>query len=383
MPGNERALGPYKHGQRYRVIVRRSDGTQFYASESEGGPQSFTDYEGAFGFIAAFNKEAKSDWTIEDCMTAYLEHLRTKGGLKRKGEPLKPITVATAEFRLRGFFGLPEHDKPLSMMTVAYCKRRYDVRAKAMAVVTQRNELISAKMFGAWLVKQGRLKFNPLAEVEPIGAKNSGKLVLKTDHARVFMTTALAEGSEEGLALALVLALGLRVSELIDRVVDDININPLTLNVPRAKTKAGERLLAIPGGTIARRLMAHVKGKALTDKLFGEMTRYSLYHHVERMCKKAGVPVVCLHGLRGSASTNIVGATYQGAGAAPQMSVTDAIEQARRQLGHENASITRSTYIAPGTEESAIASAKVNMLMGTDDQKPFPETNEQRDNNWN
>jgi integrase len=394
MSGNERAHGPYKHGKQWRVKIVGVDGQWEYAKEREDGPRSFATEDAAQAFVQAFKAETDNR-TIGATVATYLEHLATKGGTKRKGQPLRKTSLDSASFRLRAFFGLPEGDRLLATMTVAYCRQRYQVRIKKVAVDTHRNELIVAGVFAEWCVRQGYLRFNPVREIEPEGARRAGKDVLRLDDSRRFLETALKEGSREGLACALVLVLGLRASEICDRLVNDVNIRPALLTVPKAKTRAGVRTLAVPA-PLSSLLIAHVEGKERSERLFPDFTRYALHYHVQRLCKLAGVPVVCPHGLRGSAATNIV----EAAGAL--LSPTEAVEHARRQLGHENAGMTRGAYIAPGAEESAIAAQKMALLtppapdttlkpvyaepesnVGTATENPFPIGNHEEDHAWN
>ncbi len=257
---------------------------------------------------------------------------------------------------------------------------------KEVAVNTHRGELVIAGMFVEWCIRQGWLASNPIREVEPEGEKKAGKIVLRLDDSRTFLETALNEGSAEGLACAIVLVLGLRASELCDRVVGDVNLRPVLLEVPRSKTRAGIRTLCVPA-PLSQRLTAHVEGRDRSEPLFSGFTRYALHYHVARLCKLAKVPVVCPHGLRGSAATNIVeaaGALLMQPLAQPGSSVVDAVERARRQLGHESSSMTVGAYIAPGTVESLAAQQKMSLLATPIAVENTSVSNEQSDEGgWN
>lgn len=352
MPGtNEKAYGPFQHGNRWRVrlvIDGRFAGYRYYESESEGK-----------AYVDTFRRVTETK-TIGQVVRDYLEHLARHGGPK-KDEPLRQSSLDSIRHRLTAFLQLEIEDRPLTALTPAFARKLYEARkARGVRVDTLRGELSVAKVFGDWwLVRLKLLKSNPFADIKAEGTRNVGKATLKLDDARTFLACALDECTEEGLMCALILVLGLRVSELTDRTVDDVNSSPPALNVPRGKTRAAKRLLGLPA-PLSDRLLAHIRGKARTDRLFTK-SRYSIHHHVMRLCKAADVPVVCPHGLRGSAATNIVeanGATLAG--------VESSIRAAQAQLGHENAGITVSTYIAPGTIETATAAAKMRLLGGNE-----------------
>lgn len=348
MPGtNERAYGPFKHGNRYRVRIVTGgsfSGYRYFESESD-----------AKAYVDTFRRVTETK-TIGQVVKDYLEHLARHGGPK-KDEPLRQSSLDSIRHRLTAFLQLEIEDRPLTALTPAFARRLYEQRkVRGVRVDTLRGELSVAKVFGEWwLVRNKLVKVNPFTELKAEGTRNVGKATLKLDDARLFMQAALDECTEEGLMCALILVLGLRVSELTDRLVDDVNTTPCALNVPRGKTRAAKRLLGVPA-PLSDRLLAHIRGKERTAPLFSK-SRYSIHHHALRLCKLVGVPVVCPHGLRGSAATNIVEAN-----GATLATVEDAVRRAQAQLGHESSAITRSTYIAPGAEETAIAAAKIRLL---------------------
>lgn len=212
------------------------------------------------------------------------------------------------------------------------------------AVDTHRNTLAMAKRFGAWCVKAPRAYFasNPLAEIDPIGRRVRGKEQPRVDEARRFLAVCeehAARGDAGAIAAMTALILGMRASEVVDRVVRDRDDGGRLLWIPDAKTPAGRRTLEVPEnlGAHLRKLTAR---KGPTDRLFPDKDRHWILYHVRRMCRAAGVPEITSHSLRALHSTIAVdhGATGRVVAAA---------------LGHTSFAITKGHYLPRGTVERA------------------------------
>lgn len=358
MPGKAKVNGPYQHGKRWRVIL--------YAGTRQEGYRSFDSEREAREFVATFREEA-DEHSIGQAVAAYVDHLARYGGSKAR-RPLRPSTVVSTRYRLIAYFQLPMKDRPLATLSPTYVETLYREQIKrGVRVDTHRGQLAVTVAFLNWCVDQEWLRSNPAASVRPEGERSFGKTVLRVDDARKFLHTALADASDSGLACAILLVLGLRCSELTERLVGDINIEPVLLNVPKGKSRAARRLLRVPA-PLSQRLIAHVSGRDRSDRLF-RFTRYALHYHVERICKLAEVPIVCPHGLRGSAATNA-------------LELGGDLSKLVPAMGHETKNVTERHYIAPGVIESSEAAAKVALLMGdagndleTVGQNPFPELN--------
>ncbi|MDB4982109.1 MAG: integrase [Myxococcales bacterium] len=96
------------------------------------------------------------------------------------------------------------------------------------------------------------------------------------------------------------LLMGMRVSEIADRIVRNLDDEGRLLWITDAKTQAGIRRLQVPQQLqpLLRRIAAN---KQPTDRLFGpKVHRHMVLRHVRRICKAAGVPVIPPHGLRGT-----------------------------------------------------------------------------------
>jgi integrase len=340
MPGpkrKDRAVGPYPHGSGWRAVAIGADGSREYlsfASESE-----------ARDFIREFNARSENR-TITDTIEEWLKWLRVHGNNERG---LKEKSLETARYRLEGILR-PELSAAVGDVLPAAARRLYTARVLEVKPDTHRGELALAQQWGAFCVTRGYLRVNPFEAVKPTGARNARKRHLRVDAARLFTAAALGEGSAEGLAAALLLLTGMRASEVCDRVVGDVDDNGRLLCIDHAKSLAGERQLEIPS-VLRPRIAELVLGRPVLAPLFPGLTRHGLYHHVKRVCRAAGVPVVSPHDLRRSfASLSARSGT--------------ATEQVARTLGHADTGVTRRHYLDAGAEQSADSRRAEGILFG-------------------
>jgi site-specific recombinase XerC len=169
--------------------------------------------------------------TVSEAVQEYVVDRRECG--------LRAGTVKVTEFRLRAFFQL---DAEVDGSTMPYaetggkiddlrpkkCEELYREIVKTCAVDTHRNALSEAKTFGAWCVKKGWIATNPLADVTGVGQRNRGKKQLRIDEARKLVDVCLRkanEGDEGAVGVLTAFLLGLRASEVTDRVVRDLDDN--------------------------------------------------------------------------------------------------------------------------------------------------------------
>jgi integrase len=334
----ERVHGPYAHGKRFRLVIKSGDGKQ--------RKLTFDSEDEANEFKAELSKDCDPR-TIDEAVSAYLKHLRETG--------VKETSSKTHWYRLRAFFALGTIERnsggPLSRLTPERAKAFYDELRTKSAVDTHRNCLTLAKAFGAWCVKQGWLRTNPLADIEPMGRRKRGKEQFRVSEARKFITTcrALADNGDAGAIAAMTaLLLGMRASEVVERVVRDLDDDGRLLWIPNAKTDAGRRTLEVPE-LLRPHLVKLAKGKQPQDRLFTDSDRHYLLYHVRRICDLAKLPPVTAHSLRGLHSTL---ATEHG-------STGHVVASA---LGHTSYATTRAHYVKPGTVER-VARKRVQKLI--------------------
>lgn len=328
----ERVHGPYRHGNRWRVVLVRVDG--------ERSVETFAS-EAAAAKAAADLRGEIDGRTLAGAVDLYLAHLTARGRKER--------TVTTARYRLHGLLRLTERDRPLRHLTARVARELLERRRTEVVTDTQVGELAAARGFAGWCTAQGWLPGDPFAGLESEGQRARGKAQLRIDEARRFVERALDEGTLEGLAAAIALLMGLRASEITDRVVRDVDDGARVLWIERAKTRKGDRHLEVPE-VLRPRLAELVAGRPGGEPLWGDVDRHWLGYHVRRLCKAAGVPVVCPQGLRGTqASISVLAVPAEHVAAA---------------LGQTGPAVTRRHYLARGAEQAGQQRAALRVLAG-------------------
>lgn len=218
---------------------------------------------------------------------------------------------------------------------------------KTCAVDTHRNALAVAKTLGGWCVKAGVDRNEPARRDHRRRSAHRGKKQLRIDEARRLVDVCIREanqGDEAAVGVLTAFLLGLRASEVTDRVVRDLDDEGRLLWIEFGKTRRSRRTLEVPA-LLRPYLLALAKGRAADAQLISRTVsrrsgkkrdRYWLSHHVEWLCAEAKVPVVCtqsLHGLHASVATD-AGATSHVVASA---------------LGHSSPAVTHAHYIDGAT----------------------------------
>lgn len=355
-----RALGPYKHGNRYRVLVVAPGGGQ---RDRRTKRKTFDTAELAEAFIRKFyERVGRGTITIRAALEGYERHLETAG--------LQSVTVETMLRRTRGFFA-KEMGRPLGELTPAQARRMYkDLRSRprraewenplateakkerpTIAVQTHHGMLFEAKRFLRWCVSEGTLRASPLEEVEPVGVPNRGKEQLTIDEGRELLATCLREledGDEAALAVIIAAIFGIRAAAIASLTVRDIDDRGRVLVVRKSKTEASRNLRLRVPVELQPVLAGYVEGRI--GRLFPDRNRHWVLYHVKRLCRLAGVPEITVHGLRGTQGST---ATEEGATA----------EQVMKAYGHTSTAVGRRHYIRPGASESARAQRAAAALL--------------------
>src|SRR5688572_6432913 len=155
---SERALGPYPHFRKWRVIV-----------VGDGGQRTVKDYESeeeARAVVRSLRRKLDSDAskTVEEARVDYKRYLEQEKQNRAR-------SVDATEWRLSIFF--TDGDELLTELTPAGCARYYErLRTresrrtkKALSVDSHRNILAEAKTFLKWCVAKRWLRSNPLEGV--------------------------------------------------------------------------------------------------------------------------------------------------------------------------------------------------------------------------
>ena len=332
-----RAHGPYRHGNRWRILVVGVGGEQVAQSfETEAEAQSVVD-----ALKSTLTTEAK---TVQQAIDEYeVERTRAK----------KPAaSVATTVARITSLVR-PVLARQLSALTPARCLALYDVARGKYAVDTHRNALSEAKTWGSWLVKRRLAKRNPWAEVQGEGERRKGeKPQLRVDEARCWLNVALRKADEGELgAVAAMIALlcGLRSKEIVNLQARDIDDDGRVICIDKTKSKKGRRRLLVPD--VLRPYVLEAKRLKLPEAyLLGYHDRGWPTDWVVRLCKLAGVPRVTGHGMRGLHSTLAIDAGVSGAAVAASM-------------GHASVAITMAHYAEKGSDQRAATARTAKALV--------------------
>lgn len=250
---------------------------------------------------------------LGDALDEYERYMKAKGN--------RPRSITTTLQRLRPLFSMTDtitgNLKPgdLSKMWEAYASKK--------AVDTNANTLNQARTFMRWCSGKGWLKNSNLLDgIEVLGKRRKGKPQLSEDESRRFLTVALQlgrTGDRGATAAATALLLGMRASEIADRIVRDLDGGGRILAITSAKTEAGVRRLRVPG-VLQPLLQGLAAGKESGDRLLGpDANRHWVLRAVARICKAAKVPVVTTHGLRGTHATLAVDAGITGGAVAASL----------------------------------------------------------------
>lgn len=296
---------------------------------------------------------------IADVMTAWADD-------KLRSGRCQPVSMAHQHRRLRSFFG-GVMAEDIAALTPARAEKLYRGAVETptaktgqpLSAASHRFILKTARELLAWAVRRGYVGRNPFADVKPVGRPRAGKPQLRVEEARRFTHEAIRTFERTGSPLAIgalmALGMGLRTSEVLQRVVRDLDDGGRWLWVDAGKTVNARRQLEVPE-LIRPYLLRLAGGRAPHEPLFlspmtGEaLTRQALHKAVVSLCARAGVPRICTHSLRGLWATLAIGA-----GAA-----SHAVAAA---LGHHSFEITQRHYAQPSAITNA-QTARVTDVLG-------------------
>ena len=342
-------LGPYveKHGEkeRFRLILKSSGRRKplFYATLAEARRAK-----------AKLEKEVLqlNERTIGELIDEYGKYVEAYEGYREK-------TRTTERTRLLNFFAESAGTMRLSTITEHKAEQMYQSHAqrlgdrtgRVLSPATHRGDLRLLKRFGSWAQDAGHVAQNPFAHVEPLGRDRAGKPQLRMDELDRWLQVAWKDVQQgDSLALIAMLCLwrGLRVSEVLNRVVRDLDEGGAVLVIEHAKTRAGNRRVNIPE-FLRPFVQRHSAGQAPDAWLFRQelepwlpRRQQSVHKRVRSICRRAGVPMICTHSLRGMNATLKVQA-----GASE--------DYVARSIGHTSFGVTLRHYVDPAVKASVDA----------------------------
>ncbi len=319
--------GPYRHGDRWRLLTRRRDGSQAWTSFARRDLAQHAKSK-------AEEESERRGTTIEAAIVAFESHIRDVRKLKER----------SIETRIGGIERLHAGVDELEDVTPERARRLYRTYAASRAPATHRQTLVNCKTMWKWLAEEGWVARSPFDGVVPEGVVGHGKPQLTIDEARLFDAEAVKQATRDPGAVAALMALelGLRATEIVTRQVRDLDDGGRVMRIERGKTRASTRAIEVQE-PLRSLLGALAANRVPVAYLFpgddeGHRGRQWVWESVNRICKAAGVQGVSAHGLRGTFST--IG---QASGVATR-AVSDA-------LGHTATSMTRRHY----TDEAAVA----------------------------
>jgi len=322
----DRAYGPYKHRNKWRVVVVGADGertTATYTSEAVARQR-----------VAEVNAEAIGR-TVSDAIEAYMAV-----------STMAPRSQKCMTMRLRGITG--KQTRMLRRLTAQAVREHFAVRSQETSGDTQFHELASGRAFADWCIDKGWLAVNPFTGLKPTKARKRGKPQYRIDELRKLFDTCLSEDTKASTAVALAILCGMRAGAVTNRLVRDLDDGGQVLWIENDKTAAGNRQFRLPE-VLRDQLTKLAAGKPGNAKLFDNTDRNWLRYHTRRLAKKAGVPVLSPHSLRGTH-------------ASLARRLVD-VEHVAAALGHASPTITRRNYLAPGLEMDLQQQAVSSVLL--------------------
>lgn len=323
--------GPYftrfsKNSVGWRCYIRRSDGRRSAVRfDVEAEAQKFVEE------IKAKISGLDPRKTVEMALVDYRRFLQDKGNKKR--------SIDTTMIRLNEWLK-PVSKKYMTAVKAADVSRLYQVRVEGVKADTHRNELSEIKTFFRWAVKQNLIEKNPAEGIEPVGRRSHGKDQLRIDELKKWMRTAMKLAPLEPGAVAALMAvmLGLRATEIVERVVRDLDDEGRILWITSSKTQRGIRRLYVPRN-LRTLLLKLVAGRQADGWLLGaHHDRQYPNSWVKKICGLADVPVVTAHGMRGLHAT-----LAMEAGGSPEL--------VAKALGHSKVKTTYKHYATPESRE--------------------------------
>ncbi len=364
-------LGPRVNGPYYDSPTGKYK-LRVFVSYSDKGSDLYYDTEDSAQQSKEVIKKELTTPSIRPLGQILLDYMTEK---EQRGRA-KPESCKDQLRALRAFF-FDALDDDLTRITPKRAAALYEqaiavpkANGESRKAATHRFYLELAKGFFQWIVQKGYLTQNPFKEVIPVGRVSVGKTQLRLEEARMYAQTAfrLFDENKDILALASVvpLYLGLRASEVLRRKVRDVDAGGTLFWIDSGKTKHARRHLKVEAKELQERLAGLTQGRNPEEPLFGygetgkPRRPQALWTTTKRICKAAGVPLVCPHSFRG------LWATLSVESGAASSAVATA-------LGHGSFAMTARHYAQPEAVANARSARVIDMLRKEPSADPLSE----------
>lgn len=286
-----RIIGVYPKGRRHRVVYVCEDGKREEAT--------FESKAQANRYAARLEKELSAPLSLDEILAEYKMFLLAKGNRRK---PCKPHSAEKSTMRIRYLLD-DVHVPALTIDGLQECYRR---RIDSVRPDTHRRELGETKTFLRWCSKRGwlmNMRVDELLLVEPEGAMSRGsdsKPQLRIDEARLWSKSAIemiVDHGEGPLGALLCLVLGLRAGEVRRLHTRDVDDDGHVLWVDGTKSESARRRLDVP--EFLRPLLLNQIRQAKGPSLWKYKGNNWVYKWTQRICERAGIPIVCAQSMRG------------------------------------------------------------------------------------
>lgn len=316
--------------------------------ERKFDPEEVLTVEGLIGRYLAYQREVKGNrkWSYENC------------GLRLRQFFRDHLTHSVSRLT-------PEKAEEIYHLHV---DRKHFRTGNRLSDATQQGDCKKARAMFYWAARRDLIPTNPFERVELVGKPKRGKKQLTADEGERFVKVGIEKfvRSSDQLALAAVVCIttGGRASEVLKRIIADVDEGGTVLIVREREADAQAGAATVKNVSSNRRLFLHPQlqplvaalaaGRHAEALLFGrygyKAEAQSLRKKVHQICKAAKVPKVTTHSLRGWYATSIYRRSLDPS-------------QTAAMLGHSDFRMTERCYLDPsGTAQARVA--HVGRLLG-------------------
>jgi site-specific recombinase XerD len=266
-------------------------------------------------------------------------------------------TIATRKIQLNSFLAwlLKETNSndPLEITSIDAAKYRKHLQARGLEPNTINTALSAIYAICSWMVKEGHLAYNPVAEVERVGIVATAPRGLdKNEQHRLIRTAATLKNKRNYVIVMTLLFSGLRVSEIVELTIYDVTISERSGSI-RVRAGKGNKYRIVP---IEKELRKCLSDFLIVERVYGEylfegqrnpkMTTRAIQLICNKVGEKAKITELTPHVLRHTLAHNLISAGVP-------------IDRVAMILGHANINTT-AIYTKPSLEDLQSAMDKLS-----------------------